>query len=116
MTTKRIQNVYYTVSDMARASAFYRDALALTPKFADGERWTQFDVGGSNFALSSAGESAVDRGAVAVFEAADVAEAEAAVVRSGGTILARRDMGSHGLVVTASDPDGNVFQLFGRPK
>lgn len=116
MTVNRIQNVYYTVSDMARASAFYRDALALTPKFADGERWTQFDVGGANFALSSPDESAVDRGAVAVFEVADVAEAEAAVVRSGGAILARRDMGSHGVVVTASDPDGNVFQLFGRPR
>jgi len=116
MVVNRIQNVYYTVSDMARASAFYRDALALTPRFADGERWTQFDVGGANFALSSPDESAVECGAVAVFEVADISEAETAVIRSGGTILARRDMGSHGMVVTVSDPDGNVLQLFGRPK
>lgn len=32
------------------------------------------------------------------------------------TVLARRDMGAHGLTLTARGPAGTVFQLFCRPR
>ena len=66
---KRIENVYYVTDDMNETVAFYRDVLGLGVKFKDGERWTQLDAGGSNFALSSLEEAAKGaKGAVVVFE------------------------------------------------
>jgi predicted enzyme related to lactoylglutathione lyase len=112
---KRVQNAYYVVSDMERAVKFYRDALGLKVKFQDGAKWAQFDGGNASFSLSSPAESAsAEGGAVVVFEVDDLTAAVKQVEASGGTVTARRDMGSHGQTVTIRDPEGNILQLFGR--
>jgi predicted enzyme related to lactoylglutathione lyase len=112
---KRIQNVYYVSDDMNEAVAFYRDTLGLKVKFQDGERWAQFDAGGSNFSLSSPQEAAKGAtGAVVVFEVTGIDEMATQIAAAGGEILGTRDMGSHGRTLTFRDPVGNVAQLFER--
>ena len=115
MTIKRIQNAYYVVHSMGAAVGFYRDALGLTLKFQDGERWAQFDAGGANFSLSSRDEAPMEAtGAVVVFEVAGLEAAADRIVAAGGEVLGRRDMGSHGRTLTFRDPAGNLVQLFER--
>jgi len=112
---KRVQSVYYTVKDMNRAVAFYENAMGMKLKFRDGDKWAQFDAGNVSVALSSPEESASkEGGAVVAFEVDDMAAHEAKLVASGGVVLQRRDMGSHGQVVAFRDCDGNVVQLFAK--
>lgn len=115
MTIKRIQNSYYVARNMNETAAFYRDALGLTLKFQDGERWAQFDAGGANFSLSSADEAPMDAaGGVVVFEVTGLEAVADKITASGGEVLGRRDMGSHGRTLTFRDPSGNLVQLFER--
>ena len=110
---RKLKSVYCVAADMARAVAFYREALGLPVRFQDGARWTQFDAQGGGFALSSAEEAAPGaRGATPVFEVADLDAAAAAITRHGGTVLDRRDMGSHGATLAFRDTEGNLLQLF----
>ncbi|MFV3126152.1 VOC family protein [Niveispirillum sp. KHB5.9] len=115
MTIRRIQNIYVVAGDMDRMAGFYQQALGAGLKFRDGGNWTQLSIGGGNFALASAVEAgAGDKGATVTFEADDPDAVAADVERLGGRILGRRDMGSHGSIVTCADPEGNVFQLFAK--
>lgn len=112
----KVHSVYTVIRDMNRAERFYAAALDLQPAFRDGERWCQFKLGDTRFALSSAEEAAPGAvGSVAVFEVEELAVAEARVIAVGGQLLMRRDMGAHGATLTFADPDGNLFQLFSRP-
>lgn len=43
----------YPVTDMARAVAFYRDALGLQPTDVASDFWTEFDVGGGTFGVGT---------------------------------------------------------------
>jgi predicted enzyme related to lactoylglutathione lyase len=36
------------------------------------------------------------------------------ITSAGGELLARRDMGSHGVVATYKDPEENIFQIFSK--
>lgn len=113
----RLQNAYHVAGDMKRARAFYEDVLGLKPKFADGDRWVQYDAGGANFALSGAEEAADGAaGAVLVFEVADLDASAAAVGAAGGMVMATRDMGDHGRTLTFRDTEGNIGQLFMRAR
>jgi len=115
MTVKRLQNAYVVTHDMERSVTFYRDALGLPVKFRDELKWTQFDAGGTNFAVSSPDEAAEGAmGAVLIFEADSIAEASVTIEKNGGEVLGSRDMGDHGRVLTFRDPDGNMVQLFQR--
>jgi predicted enzyme related to lactoylglutathione lyase len=54
MPVTRIAFVVYPVSNMARAVAFYRDVLGLKlDEEASGERWGEFDVAGTAFAITT---------------------------------------------------------------
>lgn len=111
----KLQNVYYVTRDMERAVAFYRDALGLRMKFQDGTNWAQFDAGGVNFSLSAPEEAAAGAtGAVVIFEVDDLESARDRLTAVGAPVLAFRDMGTHGRVLTFRDPDGNLVQLFQR--
>ncbi|MDQ0468359.1 VOC family protein [Labrys wisconsinensis] len=116
MTVKRLQNSYHVVGDVAHTRAFYETALGLPVKFADGERWVQFDAG-ANFAIAAPEEAPAGvRGAVVVFEVDALPALCERIEAAGGRILGRRDMGEHGRTVTAADPEGTVFQLFERAR
>ncbi|HEX7891811.1 MAG TPA: VOC family protein [Ramlibacter sp.] len=112
---KRLQNVYLVARDVAAQSAFYERVLGLPAKFRDGTRWAQYDAGGPGFAIACAEEARpAENGAVLVFEVDDFEGVEESVVAAGGRVEARRDMGSHGSVLSLSDPEGNIVQMFRR--
>ena len=111
----KIQNIFYVARRMDQAETFYRDALGLSPKFRDGDRWAQFDAGGANFALSSPDEAPDGaQGAVVVFEVDSIEDASKRIEEAGGSTGDKRDMGSHGRTLTFTDPEGNLCQLFER--
>jgi predicted enzyme related to lactoylglutathione lyase len=111
----RIQNVFYAVGDLAGSRRFYEGLVAPETRFADGERWVQYNLGGINFALGSAGEPHPSmKGAALVFEVASFDGYEDRIARFGGTLLERRTMASHGTALVVSDPSGNVLHLWCR--
>ncbi|MCK0198946.1 VOC family protein [Ancylobacter sp. 6x-1] len=115
MPVKKLQNVYVGTADMAASRHFYEAVLGLVPRFADGERWVQYDAGGANFAVGSVEEYPHGAaGAVAVFEVPDLDERRASLAQAGMRIVGSRDMGSHGRTLTVVDPAGNYLQLFER--
>ena len=117
MVTKRIQNSYYVVSNMARACAFYEAVLGLGLKFRDGERWAQYDVNGTNFSLSSIAEAPRHvEGGIVVFEVEDMNAVKAKIAAMGGSVVDERDMGSHGRTLAFLDSEENLVQLFQRAK
>lgn len=113
--TTILQNVFYRVSDMEKAGRFYGGLLDATLKFADKNRWRQYDVGGRKLALAS-GEEAhpLMQGAAVIFETDDLEASKDRVVELGGAILEVRDMGAHGTTVVVADPDGNILYLWAR--
>lgn len=119
--TQRIVNAtsmrlaYQVSTDLRRSVDFYQQALGLELRFVDGDRWAEFSVGNTRFALASPDEAPEGRqGAVVVFECEDLETTCESVRRAGGSVLAMRDMGSHGHTATIRDPEGAVFQLFSR--
>ncbi len=106
----------YTVRDGARALAFYRDVLGLTPTAVDdagrGAEFTFAD--GSTFGVwntNATGEGVA--GAMLMFAVPD-ARATVAVLRERG--LAIGDAFDTGVCIMAraADPDGNVFFIHQR--
>lgn len=115
MAVKKLQNVYVSASNIEASRHFYEHVLSLTPKFADGERWVQYDAGGVNFAICSPAEFPEGAaGAVVVFEVPDLDARQEELAAAGIRIVASRDMGDHGRTVTVIDPSGNYLQLFQR--
>lgn len=115
MPVLRLQNVYIVARDVERTTDFWQRALGLPVKFRDADRWVQLQAGTQGFAIASQAEGVPDQaGAVPVFEVDDLEAQAASIAKLGGQILATRDMGSHGCVLTFSDPEGNVAQLFCR--
>ena len=113
MPVEKIKYTYLIVDDMDAAVSFYQNVIGLRLKFQDGGRWAEFDAGhGTSLALSSPEESGLSvSGPVIVFHADDIDPMRAALADSGASIVATRDMGSHGRLVAVRDPSGNVFQL-----
>jgi predicted enzyme related to lactoylglutathione lyase len=112
-----IQAVYFVAKDMVSLEDFYVSALGIPVQFRDENKWTQFRLQRSAFALSSADEAAQGAvGAVPVFQVAGEAQDELRqkILAKGGQRLAQRDMGPHGVVTTYSDPEENVFQVFSK--
>lgn len=115
MAIKRLQTAYHVVADMPGARRFYEEVLGLRLKFADGDRWAQYDAGGANFAIGAPAEAPPGAaGAVVVFETDTLDELRAKAAAAGTEIRGERDMGGHGRVLTLADPEGNLIQLFER--
>jgi predicted enzyme related to lactoylglutathione lyase len=115
--TITLQVAYVVIDGMADNRAFYEDVLGLAPKFADGDRWAQYDLGGTNFALAAPGEApAGAKGAILVFQVDDLEAAMQRLASAGTPVEELRDMGAHGRVATFTDPSGNRLQLFARAR
>jgi predicted enzyme related to lactoylglutathione lyase len=112
-----IQTVYFVAKDMGRLEDFYISALGMPVQFRDENKWIQFRLQRSAFALSSPEEAAEGIvGAVPVFQVTSAAQDEVRqkIVSAGGQLLAQRDMGTHGVVTTYKDPEENIFQVFSK--
>lgn len=53
MTPASIAFVMYPVTDMSRATAFYRDALGLEQEGLASDYWVEFDVAGATFGIGN---------------------------------------------------------------
>jgi len=111
----RLQNIHFVTRDLDRVCEFWQRALGLSMRFRDADRWVQLKAGESPLAIASPDEGVAGQiGAVPVFEVGDLQSHSQAITVHGGRIVSIRDMGDHGRVLTFSDPDGNVAQLFER--
>ncbi|ANX05095.1 VOC family protein [Immundisolibacter cernigliae] len=116
MAISKVTNVYYVVPDMDAALAFYRDTLGLAIKFQDGDKWTQFDVGGTQVALATPAPGQVDPGqnATVVLQVDDLTATRAQLAAQGIAVSEIIGMGGHGSFFTCRDPAGNMVQFFAR--
>jgi catechol 2,3-dioxygenase-like lactoylglutathione lyase family enzyme len=100
--------IWYQVSDLGAARAFYTDTLGFTETYAD-EDWAKLERGGMQIALAE-GEPKED-GPVASVDVNDI-KTEADRLRAEsveiGTVLELHD---EVRVVDVFDPDGNRLQL-----
>ena len=109
--------MYLSTKDPDSLAAFYGDALGLEVRFADPARWVQFRLDGTAFAVAGPSEApaGVSGLTVPVFEVSDLESWPARLAAAGAEVDPEiRDMGGHGRVLTARDPEGNVFQLFSK--
>ena len=114
MSIQRLHTFYVTASDVRACAHFYETALALEVRFRDGDRWVQFALGASSFAVASSEEASPGAvGGTAVFEATEEAD-HVRMVQAGAREIGERDMGGHGRTRTYADPAGNLLQLFWR--
>lgn len=100
------------VADMPRATAFYRRAFGLTPRF-DSPRWTELgSPDGATVALHADGGSA-PRDTGLGFEVDDADAACAAVRSAGGTVIQEPQArpGEPIRLALAADPEGNRFSI-----
>jgi predicted enzyme related to lactoylglutathione lyase len=105
--------VFYWVSDMDRAVAFYRDMLGLPLTRRDGENWAEFDSGGRRFALHGVGEgqSVTPGGATAVFSVDDLDQSKQRLSVQGVSFDQEGDVQGYARFASCRDPDGNTVQL-----
>jgi predicted enzyme related to lactoylglutathione lyase len=112
MALLRLKNIHIATDDAGELADFWQQAIGLSPRFRDADRWIQLQAGENPFAIASLAEGVPDqRGAVPVFEVDDLEAHSTAISEHGGRVISVRDMGSHGRVLTFSDPDGNIGQL-----
>jgi predicted enzyme related to lactoylglutathione lyase len=102
-----VEVVVYT-QDMARATAFYRDALGLEPDF-ESSHWTTFRTGACTLALH-AGSEAPDP----TFLVDDLDATRESLEAAGVDVTEIREPAAGLRVFDARDPDGNRFSLESR--
>jgi catechol 2,3-dioxygenase-like lactoylglutathione lyase family enzyme len=104
--------IWYRVSDLEAARAFYRDVLGFTETFVDkGERWASLDRGTTEIAIGEGGVDQGEEGQVATVDVDDVKAERERLDQAGvevGTVLEL-----HGAMrlLDVFDPDGNRIQL-----
>ena len=112
-----VAQVALSVTDLARAAAFYRDGLGLAHLF-DVPNMSFFDAGGVRLMLSAQGGDPAQRATIVYFKVADLAAAHAAL----GAKRVPFEQAPHGVGRTPDrevslafcvDPDGNLLGLMG---
>jgi predicted enzyme related to lactoylglutathione lyase len=112
---KDLAFVTYPVADVARAVAFYRDVVGLSPGDSFGDRWVEFNVGPTAFALTR-GEAVGLKAGTQFSVALEVDDINAMHRRLKDKGVEVSDVfespSCFGCFVT--DPDGNRFGLHQR--
>src|SRR5262245_34258432 len=112
-----IGQIAITVSDVAKALPFYRDALGLTFQFSPSPNLAFLSAGGVRLMLSTPqGAGTVGHNSILYFKVKDITATHAAIVQRGATNerapqLAAR-LPDHELwLAFLRDPDGNLVGL-----
>ncbi|MEZ6188066.1 MAG: VOC family protein [Planctomycetota bacterium] len=114
-----VQDVYYNVSDMERARAFYTGLLGFR-ELDTSPYWTSLELGGLRVGLHwSEGEPVppvprdshgAHAGATLTLRSDDPA-ADRARLEAAGAVILGEDAAPWGHLVVFEDPDGNVLKL-----
>jgi predicted enzyme related to lactoylglutathione lyase len=104
--------VAYSVTDVPRAVAFYRDLIGLKPTSVAGEHWVEFEVGNTTFGIGHGAGIGILPGSQfsATFEVDDLAAMRARLV-AGGVQVSEMMHGPKCQSCFVTDPDGNRFAL-----
>ena len=112
---KDIAFVAYSVRDVPKARAFYRDVIGLTPGDAFGDHWAEFNVGSSAFGIGNGEPLGITPGTsfAATFEVDDVAGERGRLAGLGVPVT---DINESPVCwsVFVTDPEGNKFGLHQR--
>lgn len=111
MAIQKLGILSYPVRDLAASVAFYQDALGLTLKLRDGDRWAGFDCGTVTLALEP-GTPRPGDGPVACFKVDDLAATMAALQDRGIQFPDGVQQGPHEQTVSFRDPDGYALLLY----
>lgn len=112
---KDIAFVAYSVRDVPRARAFYRDALGLTPGDEFGDHWIEFNVGNSTFGIGNGESLGFEPGAStgAAFEVDDIHGTRDRLKASGAEVGEVHEFPAC-VTCFCRDPEGNRFALHQR--
>lgn len=113
MKLESVDHVWFWVSDLDRAVAFYGEALGLPLRMRHGNEWAEFEAGGIRLGLHGAGAGrAVRQGGTAVFLVDDLDVAKVALEERGVTFEDHLgEVPGYARYASFSDPDGNAMQL-----
>ena len=115
---KQVDDVFFNVSDMEQAVAFYRDTLGLQLTYQSAD-WVEFDAGNVTIALRRYGsgpegrpELGVGEGATLVFKVDDIEAAKAQLESQDVKFIG--GVFEYGRVKLAAfeDVNGNVLQIY----
>jgi predicted enzyme related to lactoylglutathione lyase len=107
-----VDHVWFWVSDMERAVAFYRDALGLPMRMRHEDTWAEFEAGGIRIGLHGAGEGPSPHGGTAVFLVDDLDLARASLAERGVAFEDHLgEVPGYARYASFADPDGNSMQL-----
>jgi predicted enzyme related to lactoylglutathione lyase len=114
---KDLAFVGYSVRDVPRAIAFYRDVLGLEPGESFGDHWAEFNVGSTTFGVGNGEGLGFTPGAStgAAFEVDDIAALRERLVQHGTTVSELHDL-PNCFACFVTDPEGNRFALHQRKK
>jgi len=115
MKIKEVAFTAYAVSDVPRALAFYRDVLGLRQGRYFNDRFIEFDIGPSTFAIDGDPPPGQEPGCSTGvnFEVDDVVAARKHLFENGVTVSEVYEFPTCS-VCFAADPDGNRFALHER--
>jgi len=118
---ERIHQVSIRTRDIARAVAFYRDALGLTLLFQAPPQLAFFDCGGVRLMLGPAEPEFDHQGSVLYFAVEDIKAAHTALAAAGVTFRSEPHMVAklpdrEVWLADFLDSEGNVLALMSEPK
>lgn len=110
---KQIAFVAYSVKDVPRAVAFYRDLIGLKQAESFGDKWVEFDVGDTTFGVGDGTAIGAPPGSAqlnAAFEVDDVVAMRKRLKDAGVPVS---DVNDSPVCFSCwvTDPDGNRFAL-----
>ena len=112
---KDLAFVAYSVKDVPRAVAFYRDTIGLAPGDSWGDQWVEFNVGTTVFGVGNGETLGIEPGSSfsAAFEVDDVAAMQRRLKEAG---VDAGEVNESPVCWTCfvTDPDGNKFALHQR--
>jgi catechol 2,3-dioxygenase-like lactoylglutathione lyase family enzyme len=105
--------IWYRVSDLDAARAFYRDVLGFTEMFVDeDEGWVSLDRGETEIAIGLAEDVGGDgEGQVATIDVKDVKAERERLTAAGAEVGTVLELHGAMRLLDVFDPDGNRIQL-----
>jgi predicted enzyme related to lactoylglutathione lyase len=108
-----VRTILLSVDELDGPLGFYRDAVGMTERFRDGDRYAALDAGGVTVALAVADEHPAPGATVLGCKTPDVAEAVRRLVASGADVLEPPVAGRHETRALLRAPGGALISVYG---